>query len=417
MSTQMLKEAERRFPGGGIQMFTGRAASLREVRERGADFASVPFINPANHRILRRRAERYNETRVDWQNDSEHRRAYSALVRASLHSAEAQQDLASFRQFELVHNINASPFALAAFQSVNLSADEIPMMIFPRGRHAQRFAVRSESLNGGGSESDQWRTSRDAETIEMEYIATDKVEYPLIDLQTGNISEEANILAELAYDLDMKIDASALAQIDAAETTSGLRDLMSIHSLVDQTNIPDSNYLDLTDVPTYGTANKLTLPRLKAILNHIVLVGAADPARAIRPTSFFMSPQHQMDVWDFVDLVSGYNSSDMLVDNPKNVVPTSVRESIFQTGAFANAWGYTFNWQLNSQIAKGRLYVFTDQPLGWMFTKSEFDRTIQYNESNSPRHMEYNYGEVMSKKALKFYVPDLWKHHIVIVDF
>lgn len=397
-----------------IVMLARRAASIDDVRN-GQDVANCPFINPVNYNILRKRQAEFTENRCDLANDAE-RKAYADKIRQSMHDEQVKSDLAAYRQFELSGDINATMFALVAFQQINLSGDELPQIIFPRGRNAQRFAVRSESFHGG-SLSDQWRTSITATELDLEYIATDKVEYPTVDLHAGNVQEEQNVLSILAEDMDFKFDALALAQIDAAKTTSGLRDLLSIHPNVKTANIPDTNYLDLTDVGTYGTAHKITLPRLKAILKHIVLFSAADPRRAIRPTSFIMSPQHAEDVWEFVDLVSGYDDSNILTSDPKNTVPTAVREEIFRTGAFTQAWGHTFNWQLNSSMDTGKLYIFTDQPLGWLFTKTEMDRTIQYNETNSPRHAEYSYGEVMFKRALRFYVPDLWKHHVVIVDF
>ena len=192
---------------------------------------------------------------------------------------------------------------------------------------------------------------------------------------------------------------------------------MNIHPNIAQNAIPDTNYLDLTNVGTYGTANTWTIARLKALLNHIAMWGfGLDPAGAISIRTMIMSPLNARDSWDYVDLVSGFDSSGSFGQQiPNNTVPQSVRENIFNSGSMIqSAWGYNWQTQYNPQVTKGRAYVFTNLPLGWYFTKTEFDRTITFD---GPEQQEMNYNQIVMQKPLRFVVPDLWKYRIVIIDF
>lgn len=411
---QARSEANRAFPGDG-SMVARTIPTMADVRNGSAEIASVPWVLPINREIFQRRQTTLRENRFDRSNP-DHVREYANLIRSSYQNPAAAAELASYRTFELTNDIMASPFALSAFQDINLSADELPLLTFPRSRNLQRFTVRSQSLDGG-ARSAQWIPGKAISQIEMEMLASDKVEYTIWDLQQGNVSAVDDINRELNYDFDMKIDGLALAQVQAAKTVSGLRALLSIHPLVVQANIPDTNYLDLTNV-SFGVANTFTIERMKAVLNHIALFGAAEPSQALSISNIILSPQNMRDPWDYVSLVSGYDSSATFgANNPKNTVPNSVRESIFSGGMLTSAWGYNWSWQPNSQIAKGKMYVFTNQPLGWRFTKSEFDKIISYDASNSPQHAEHNIGEVMLQKAMVFYIPDLWKYRTIEVDF
>lgn len=402
-----------------VEIFTRECASMHQLNEFGsrATPASIPLINPRNHRIVERRIAARQASEIDITVASEETTAYrnSLINAANGRDRQSVNEVAAYRQFLLEHHIPASPFAMSFFQTINLSADELPLMVFPRPKNLQRFNVFTSSPNSVDLTSTQWQTSRDATTITMEHMSSERVQYPLMDLQQGNLTEEQNILEELNTDIDMKFDALALAMIDANVMTSGIRSAISIHPSVKTAQVPDYNTLDLTGTG-YGPTGKLTLPKLKEIMNHIVMVGSVDPTRQIRPLSMIMAHTHQRDVWDFVSLVSGYDDS-TIDSNPQNVVPSAVRDSIFNTGAFANAWGYTFKWELNSQLDPGVIYVPMSEPLGWMFTKSEFDKVHNYDASTDIKYAENNYGEMLQTKAYKFYVPSLWLHRMLKVTF
>jgi hypothetical protein len=125
------------------------------------------------------------------------------------------------------------------------------------------------------------------------------------------------------------------------------------------------------------------------------------------------SPENLQDWWDFVDLVSGFDSN-ILEEDPKNVVPTAIREQIFSTGMMNSAWGMSWSSQVNATIPKGRMYVFTNQPIGWMFTKTNMDKLLRWE---GPDQQEMNLAQILWQRAMMFVQPDLWRHRYVVIDF
>lgn len=409
------KLLEAKFPDSKAKMtykpIDGMAA-YRKVRLDGEDAASIPWVNPESVLALNDIMALRRDGIFDMRKPADRKEYQELCIRSA--QKEFHEEAASYRQFELTNDVMASPFALGAFAVTNLNPDELPAITKPRSRNMQRFTVREQSIDGGAREA-QWRTTKDMTQYELGVIATDKVEYPTLDIQQGDINQSAAVNVELKYDMDMKLDGLALANIQAAQTASGLRALLSFHPLVDTTNIPDTNYYDLNALFP-GNLGVLTLPKLKAILNHMAMmssVGGITDGLTIQ--TVMCSPQNLRDAWDFTDLVSGVGSA-VEGQQPKDLVPESVRDQIFNTGVMTSAWGYNWSYTPNSQIPKGRLYIFMNQPLGWMFTKTSMDRVFVWNESNSIDHAESNMGEVMYRRVLSFLVPDLWKHRILIID-
>jgi hypothetical protein len=402
--------ADDRFKGDSINMIQREFASMSDVRSGRREASEVPFVGEFNRDHVERVVANRRENTFN-RSDKNDLKKFRQLLKDSARDEGVARELADYRQFELTADVMASPFALAAFQEVPLSATELPMIVRPRSRNSQRFTVRRASVDGG-QYSAQWQTTKSAETAEMDLLSTDKVEYSLVDIQQGNVSEFDNINVELTYDMEMKIDGLAKTNIDAQQTASGLRDNLSIHPLVQVDTIPDTNYLDL-DTLYPGDPDVLTIEKLKYILNHVALLEAAFQKEGLKMQSIQMSPLNLRDAWDFTDLVYDATGSEIA---PKQTVTTPVREQIFSTGAITNAWGMTFSWVPNTQIPKGKMYVFFNQPLGWMFTKTEFDKLFKWDESNSMDHAEANIGEIMWRRCLAFYMPDLWKYRILIID-
>ncbi len=390
---------------------TPLSVDIASVRRGEHAPSEVPWLLPANRAILNRRSEIASETRFDRSNPAD-MREYSDRIRASLNNQDAAADLAAYRIFELTSDVMASPFALGAFQGINLSDDELPGIIRPRSRNYQRFTIRTIGQDGG-SRQDQIKTTKAFSAYEMDLISTDKVEYNLYDIQQGDVEGVEIANSALEYDMDMKIDSLAESNMFAAKTVSGLRDLLNIHPLIVSANLPDTNYLDLNSLHA-GNSGVLTIEKLKSILDHIAKFGAVGGdgvGETLTIQSIVMSPQNLRDPWDFIDLVASGDGS--VKPLPGETVPREVRNQIFQTGMFTSAWGQNFSWIPNGRIAKGRMYVFTNQPLGWFFTKTNFDRLIRWD---GPDNIEQNYGQMVLQRCLQFVIPDLWKHRVLICD-
>lgn len=406
---QQVNAAESLFPGDKITATalppSGEIASVLAGRP-GASALNIPWMLHANREKLHRELASYRQGLFDV-NDPEQLADYQALIRASGKDRVAGAELAAYRQFVLTNEIVASKFAFGAFQQVTLGADELPIIIKPKKR--QYFNVRYIG-NDGQARRDQWQDSRSASLLEMRRLSTDKIEYPLFDIQTGRIEAQNEINAQLKWDMDFKLDILAQDQLDANVTDSGLRALLSLHPKIIQANVPDKNHLDLTGV---GTAGVFDITKLKTILAHIASWGVdgITPDGGFTIQTIIISPQNMRDQWDFVNLVSGFSGGD---SQPDTVVPTPVREQIFNTGVMNHAWGYTWNTIPNARIDKGRLYVFSNKPVGWFFTKPEFDQVLTWD---GPDFQERNEGHVVYNKVVQFVMPDLWLHHYLVVDF
>lgn len=415
-----LEEADFVFPTPKDGKIKARAclhnprAFVEQVRLGDAEIADIPWMLPSNIRTLSGEYADYRENRFDRRSPADLKKYRELLTKAGNATQQdmtPHSEMAEYRKFELTCDVLTTPWTMAAFQIVNLNADELPLIERPQSFNLNAFTVRSIGVDGGASR-DQWRTTKSAETYEMNLLSTDRVEYALMDLQQGDVSQADAVDKRLRFEMEMKLDALGKTNIDAAKVTSGLRDTLNIHSMIDTANIPDTNYLDLSGVDTAG---ELSITKLKRILLHVSKFGAAGGADVpISINTVMMSPQNIEDPWNFIDLVSDFDDADRV--KPLQTVPTPVREQIFNTGMITSAWGHQFSWTPNAQLAKGKMYILTSEPLGWAFTKPEFDKMLTWDERNSPDHAANNMGEMLWRKAIRFLVPDLWRYRIVIVD-
>jgi hypothetical protein len=380
--------------------------------------SDLKSILPDNIKYIEKQIASLAEGRFDRDNEEDVERLRKLLMNAwgdsgtsvTPDSQKAWKELADYIEFELNYDIPAAPWCLGTFQQVNLQAGQLPLFKTPYS-DLERFTVRSMALDGT-AEMAQWKSAREVSTIEMEYLSTPQVEFRDMDLQTGDVNQVDKYKTKLQHSLDMHLDALAKTNIDAALVVSGLRDMFNVETGIDSTVIPDTNYLDLTSV-SYGAANTITILRIKAILLHLLkfgMLGYADEKFTI--SNIQVSPHNAFDHWDFTDLVSDVTDAD-----PATTVPTPTREAIFQTGAFINAWGNKFTMTPNPQLTKGRLYVFSTQPLGWVFYKPELDKFYMWDGRLVPALAMKNRGLMQMSKAVKIYVPDLWRTRIAIVDY
>lgn len=389
--------------------------SSEDLISRKIDVSKLFGILQCNRKYIEKSIASLVEGRFDRDNEEDLEKYRTLLKKAwgesgtsvTDESKKAWQELADYIEFELNYDIPASPWCLGTFQQVNLQDGQLPMFKTPYS-DLERFTVRSMALDGT-AEMAQWKNSRSVETIEMEYVTTPQVEFRDMDLQTGDVNQVDKYKTKLQHSMDMYLDTLAKTNIDASLVVSGLRDMFNVETGIDATVIPDTNYLDLN-----GTdAGVITIEKIKAILLHVLkfgMLGYADEKFTI--SNIQVSPHNAFDHWDFTDLVSDVTSAD-----PATTVPTPVREAIFQTGAFVNAWGNKFTMTPNPQLTQGRLYVFSTQPLGWVFYKPGMDRFYMWDGRLIPALAMKNRGMMQMSKAVRIYVPDLWRTRITIVDY
>lgn len=423
-----VRQLDKEFPNEGLRdtkiqfNATGsnphrEVASMRQLRDRRKGekdwnqiFQNTRWMLDCNKDMYAQQMAELASERFDL-TDPKERAEFADFIKRGQADPQVATQVNGYRSFVVTSDILAIPFALGAFQAVNLSAEELPQIITPKAR--QYFNVRLLGQDGGARQ-DAWRTTRKAQEIDMYMLGTDKIEYPIMDILQGDVNAYQTINDQLRYDMEMKIDATALASLNSNIVTSGFKSLLNVHPSIDKSNIPDGNYLNLTD-PSYGTAGVWTIAKLKAVLSLIAhWQFGLDPDGPITLKTMIFSPLNARDSWDYVNLVSAVAGVGQ--NDPKNTILTEQREEVVRSGGLIqNAWGYSWDQQFNAQISQGRMYVLTDQPIGWFFTKSEFDQTIDW--SNTPDNQDQNMGQVMQKKVVNFVQPALWAYRYVVVDF
>lgn len=422
-TTQPLDKLRREIANGTpIKMspLDGNVSSYDAVRRaRNGEFAlsEVPYVLDCNKRqgcdTLRDTASA-GDGLFDL-NDRAQRAEYSRRIKEAWTSdpqSVPAREMAAYREFQILNDIMASPWALAAFQTVTLMDDEMPLIDFPMSRLYNTFTVKSISDAGRPTEA-MWGSTRDMQQIDIGEVSTPLVRYSTRNLIEGDINELNRIQSSLQYEMDMKIDALALANINANVVASGLQDDLNIHPDIVLANIPDENELDLSA----SDAGVLTLAKLQTILLHILKFGTAgDGDRPFTISNIQMSPENVHDAWDFVSLVSGWDTSAGVGSfDPKQTVPPEVRSEIFRTGSITQAWGQTWTNTPNPQIAKGTMYVFTTEPVGWAFYKPSNDVILNYDERNNTNYALERMGETMARKAVSFYIPASWRRRFLKV--
>ena len=373
--------------------------------------------------LLPGNASRYNElaSRMATESfdlsDRSEREAYSNLLKASCDPRDnvrqkASAELANYRIFRLECDSTATPFASSAYLSVSLNDDEMPLFEIPVSNHLNHFNVSCIGPDGSPKRC-QWRTGGDCKLADLDILSSCRVEYSEKDLRTGDINEEANIEARLREDMDFKIEDLAEKNLEGCIMKEGLRDICNLHPKIDASNIPDANYYDLNFLFP-GNKCKMTVEKLRFILAHFVMFQSI-PTRdgACTINSIYMSPHNTTDPWCFTDHKCCNDGSP---SNSNETVPEGVRDQIFASGSFTSMYGFSFPWIPNACIPKGRLYIFTNKPVGWHFTKSCFDRILRQDGTTNFEYALNNMGELVYQRSCSFYSPDLWKHRMLIID-
>ena len=396
--------------------------AVRRARNGEFPLSAVPYVLECNKRAdgdLMRESASVRDSLFNL-HDRAQRKEYSDRIKAAFtgdQRSEAARELAAYREFQILNDIMASPWALAAFQAVTLMDDEMPLLDFPMSRLHNRFKVKSISDAGRPTEA-MWGSTRDMQQLDIGEITTPLVRYSTRNLQEGDINELNRIQQQLAYEMDMGIDKLARANIDANVVASGLQDDLNIHEDIVLDNIPDLNFLDLSGVGDPVAPGVLTIEKLKMILIHILKFGTAgDGDRPFTISNMQVSPENVQDSWDFIDLVSGWDTSATQDTwNPAMTIPVEARAEIFRTGSLTQAWGQAWTNTPNPQIEKGIMYVFTTEPVGWVFYKPSNDVILNYDERNDPNYALERIGETMARKACSFYIPSSWRRRFLKVQ-
>lgn len=310
----------------------------------------------------------------------------------------------------VIQNVNsdvlAHTFALGFFQQNTLQPTEWPV-IESDNRDKNYSCV---TIGEDGSSPQKMRVPRQSHAEYLiRQLVTPEVFYPLMSLQTGNVSQAEKVQQEIAYELRLKLDQLALAVLDAGVKASGLRSTLNLHPSVVTANIPTKNYYDLSAADS-GT---LTLAKLKDVLDYferfssdVELDGAPLEIKTI-----YMSSQQKRDIWDFVSLVAGYNLSGAVQD-PKNTVTPDMRQGIFTSGKINSLFGYPVSIVTRNTLAKGTMYISSNKPAALLWTKPAFDKLVI---NDSPDLLKQNKNSMFMQMAYAMALPSEWTYRFMKV--
>lgn len=326
----------------------------------------------------------------------------SETLKASMNDKELHSELSAARMFRVNNDVLAHTFALSFLELSTLGDAEWP--IVENDNIDKNFKVTYIGENNGVPKK-RVVERRATTQFTMNKITTEEYQFPLWNIQTGRIDKMAECEARIRYELDLKIDQLALTALDAADLSSGLRATLNLHPSIVSANIPDANHLNLNGVESPGD---ITVEKMKQILDYYERFGedVQLDGEMLRPKVIFISSTQKRQIWDFVDLVSGYDNT-LPSRDPKNTIPTDARVEIYRSAKLEQMFGYKFSIVSRNTIPDGTAWISTNKPAGWFWQKPSMDLFLH---DNSMEMQKKNLNSVQMQKVIQFGLPSEWTY-------
>lgn len=242
----------------------------------------------------------------------------------------------------------------------------------------------------GGMPKKNWENPDDVNAYYVYNIKSDTIIYPTLSIQQGNLALSDGVNTDLQFSYDNKIDVDAWAAFTAifGAFPSGVYDL---HSRINSSNLPTTNVI------SDAAEGSITLQVMKDVLDWMNLAGRT-------PRAIYCSPQDMKDQWDWVTVTSGLTG--VGITDPKDTVPSYVKDQIYRSGKINNILGYDVFWRPLNFLASGTFYVSTNQPSGYLYFKPDLEDITYWNEEDTEKHFKEDYSEaVRMKGAIKPLIP------------
>lgn len=318
------------------------------------------------------------------------------------------KEVADRVEFRVNADVLAHLFALSFFQNQPLDDDQWPVLT-SRFRDSNMLnALTIGEMNGAPKH--QYVPNGIHSTHLLEQFSSPIVEYQRRNLQTGDVSEVERVSNEMSYEFNLGLDSLAITLLDAGVLASGLRDTLRLHPSIVAGTIPDKNFMDLTGTDT----GKITVSKFRDILEYFVRWQDTEPdSTPLQINTIYMSVLQLKNIWEFVDLVAGFDSSGALIEDPTKTVPGATREQIFNTGIFRTAYGQEFLIVLRNTIASDIMYISSNKPAGYYFNKPGMAEMFT---DDSMEARQKNKGRMSRSVVHQFVMPDEWKYRYLKVQ-
>lgn len=296
----------------------------------------------------------------------------------------AMQQLNAFRVINISNFLMPASNAMAFFETERLEEADTPMI-----ENDTRQEIRVRFVGGdGGLQMTQFIKEKAYEHIPLRWIASDIVEYPLVDINKGVVADSAKAQVDIAFDMAMKIDKELWKLVKSLVgnfVLTGPKNKRTYvpHSSVNAANLPTTNLINLS---TNGANTKFRLDAIKAALAYCAQWGNNTFSDGdLAPETFYIPSKH---VSDFLDEVSASST-----DN-------EITRQIFSSGYVLNLAGKTFNIVGDSTLdpAEKMAYVRTNKPIGYVFEKPSLDEVIPRNGELTFDEQHQNKGRMAVRK-------------------
>lgn len=303
---------------------------------------------------------------------------------------EAVRELNALRVTAVDNFLLASSNALTFFDTVNLQPDEAPWI---ENSTRQEMSIRYIGQDGKPKSMNVQKNNAHTR-VDLAILSTDRYEYPIVDLYTGDAKSPALANIDMEYDFRQRIDAIlwplVKGQIGAFGLTGAKASRVYVpHSSIATANLPTSNLLTPTDT---GAATTWRKSCLDAIIDYCASWGSnAFRDGELKPEVIYI-PSSDVKGWlDNITISS---------------VENSLTRQIFESGWVVSYGGTTFTLVGDSTLDPddGRAYVKLNKSIGEYFTKTSLDTTVtntypQQNREDVSMSKVYGAGLPSPKKV------------------
>ena len=331
---------------------------------------------------------------------AERAKKYGELFRKALDGdSEAKASIAKMRVERINNFLVATSNVMKFLKPVTLQADEMPYFENTTRQFVSVYYLGQD----GRPRRTQPIKSFTQQSFDLKMVGTEEYEYPLWDLRTGMVADEAKANVDLADDLDRGIDTLIWPMLDAlcgnfTLTGPNPKRTYYVHPSINIKNLPTSNLL----VPSGNTNSTLWRKEcMDAVIQYCLSWGNALPGGQMKPVTVFIPSSEMTGFLQQITLTSFGNS---------------LVEQIMDNAWVVDYAGMKWNLQADATLDpdKGRAYIQTTLPAGEFYTKPSLDKTF---DDISMALQKQNKGILSMQKPIGVGMPNAWAPNVICVQY
>ena len=356
----------------------------------------------AKHMIIGVMGQELSQALTQTKEQLDESRTYFAELCAAADSGDrvAQQEMQEIRiwsvQNFLVAGLNYGSF----FEVLNLEKGDVPYIENTTRQEAMVSFVGQDGGEVRWQAFVNWTNTQ----IPAFWLTSNDFEYPLVDEYTGEVADRSKSNVDIAFDLNMKLDAILFSYLQALigvfnNAGDPATRVFVAHTRINQANLPTTNLL----VP--GDTGEDTLFRkscMDAILAYCKAWGdQAFEDGPLRPVAVYVPSAH---ITGFLDEVE--------VSNPVNEYAAQIWEFGMVMNYAGSRWAFIADPTLDP--GAGLAYVKFNKSIGKLYTKTGLDKMIV---DNGVAMQKQNMESVSERKVFFAAIPNQARINICAVQY